>query len=108
LIREKLDPQIIQNWNFRRPYTCHVQDEFAGSSKDRQINQEGISQPVLAVQKVVRNFLKSFRWATKCLFQNEVNVARKKLLPWFYYGVHPGNTTIEKQIPPNCTERCSL
>jgi len=37
---------------------------------------------------IVRNFLKSFRWARKCLLQTEENVARKKLLVvlWCSYG----------------------
>jgi len=26
---QKLDPQTIHNWNFRRPHTCHAQHELA-------------------------------------------------------------------------------
>jgi len=29
-IQEKLDPQTIHNWNFRRQHTCHVEDELWG------------------------------------------------------------------------------
>jgi len=25
----KLEPQIMHNWNFRRPHTCYAEDEFA-------------------------------------------------------------------------------
>jgi len=40
-------------------------------------------QPVfwkLKFQKVLRNFMKSFRWVRKSLLQTEVNIARKNLL----------------------------
>ena len=50
------------------------------SSKARWINQEVISQPVLVVQKVLKNFKKNFMWAKKFLLQSEVNAACKKLL----------------------------
>jgi len=29
LIQEKLEPQIMHNWNFRRQHTCYAEDEFA-------------------------------------------------------------------------------
>jgi len=36
---------------------------ITGSSKGQRINRVVIYQPFLVVQKVVRKFLKSFRWA---------------------------------------------
>jgi len=59
--------------------TLFCQRTITDSSKGQRINQEVISMSVLVVQKVVRNFWKSLRWARKCLVQTEVNVAHKKL-----------------------------
>jgi len=40
LIQEKLDPQTVHNWNFRRAHTCHVQDEFAELLNDKRLQLE--------------------------------------------------------------------
>jgi len=77
--------------------------------KQEPANQLGdISQPVLLVQKVVRNFLKSFRWARKSLFQTEENVARKKLLVVLWCSYRQYYRRKANTVPSNFTERCSL
>jgi len=43
--------------------TLFCQRTITDSSKGQRINQEVISMSVLVVQKVVRNFWKSLRWA---------------------------------------------
>jgi len=40
LIHEKLDPQTINNWNFRRPHTYHAQDEFMELLNDKSFNYQ--------------------------------------------------------------------
>jgi len=81
--------------------TLFCQRTITGPSKGQRINGEVISQPVVVVQKIVRNCLKSFRWVAKWLLQTEENVARKKLLVFLNIVVHTRNTTVEKQIPSN-------
>jgi len=46
---------------------------------DQRIKREVMCQWALVFQKVLRNFMKSFWWATKCLLQTEVNVERNNL-----------------------------
>jgi len=103
-IAKNSQPFTITSRNVHWTDTFFRQRTITGSNKGQRINREVISQSVLVVQNVVRNFLRSFRWAGKCLLQTEENGAREKLC----YGVHACNTTVEKQIPSNCTERCSL
>jgi len=40
LFQDKLDPQTIHNWNFRRPHTYHVRDEFAVLLNDKRLQLE--------------------------------------------------------------------
>ena len=71
---------LLQSSELKKIDTLFCQRTITGSSKGQWINREVIFQPVVVVQMIVRNFLKSFRWAAKCLLQTEENVARKKLL----------------------------
>ena len=64
-IQEKLDQQTIHNWNFRKPYTCHAQNE-----------------------------LRSYKTTKVCNlnFQNRVYVSfnknKKRVLSDFYLAIH--------------------
>jgi len=42
------------------------------------------------------------------VLQTEENIARKKLLVVLWCTLHTGNTTVEKQLPSNSKEICSL
>jgi len=39
-----MDPQNIHNWNFKRPHTCHAQDEFAELLNDTSLQLEFLKQ----------------------------------------------------------------
>jgi len=47
--------------------------------KSQEINREVTSQPVFSLQKVLRNFLKSFSWAGKCFFADKSEYRTQEL-----------------------------
>jgi len=63
LIREKLDPQTIHNWNFRRPHTCHAEDDFAVLLNDKSLQLEFPKQIISFLDKNKKWMLSHF-WSS--------------------------------------------